>query len=228
MVQEVELEMSLPIRDLKLMSQDLDSRMKGYYWDVFVKIFKATTHINIVIPKEFKSVTEQNCIQCIYGSKQGQIFVLNKSLIFLPRPILHLKYQDMIKVEFLRISKKCQNKGFDFKIFHKEGKTYLFTNINKEDSNQILRLFNENGIFLIAYKDNKEKQENGISDEDPDYDDEEDNEYEMDDFLTEDHQSIQDLSEEQEYGHHRRHFREPELIPLLNPHAEVIVEDLIN
>ena len=96
--------------------------------------------MNIVIPREFRNKSNEDFLSCIYGSKRGFIFILSKSLIFIPRPIIHIKYSEIVKVEIFRIDKKINNKGFDCEILKNDGSTYFFSAIDKKDSDAFLEL----------------------------------------------------------------------------------------
>ena len=76
---------------------------------------------------------------------------MNSSIIFLPRPIIFLKYKNIARVDFHRISKNTTNKGFDFEILTYNGNSYFFNGIDKGDSDVILEFFHDNGILITMH-----------------------------------------------------------------------------
>ena len=62
---------------------------------------------------------------------------MNKSLIFVPKSVVYLSYNEILKAEFHRISDTLQNKNFDLGIVTKGGETFLFSGIDKQENSMI-------------------------------------------------------------------------------------------
>lgn len=100
----------------------------------------------------------------------------------MPRPIIFLKYRNIARVDFHRISKNSNNKGFDFEILTYDGNSYFFNGADKGDSDIILEFFHENGILITMHEEDEEIVESNVTESIEESSD--------DDFLTEDHDSI--------------------------------------
>lgn len=65
-------------------------------------------------PKDFKSRGGQSCVKCGVKTQTGWLYFLKKSLIFIMKPVLYFKTEDISKVEFHRLG--ANNKQFDLKV----------------------------------------------------------------------------------------------------------------
>jgi structure-specific recognition protein 1 len=65
-------------------------------------------------PKDFKSRGGQSCVKCGVKTQTGWLYFLKKSLIFIMKPVLYFKTEDILKVEFHRLG--ANNKQFDLKV----------------------------------------------------------------------------------------------------------------
>lgn len=72
--------------------------------------------VNIIIPGEFKSQQGNNSVKCSIKARQGDLFLLNNSLMFVPKPVLHINYKDIMMVEFHRMDENMVTKNFDFEV----------------------------------------------------------------------------------------------------------------
>lgn len=72
--------------------------MAGLYYEIFAKIFKGLSGVNIVIPGEFKTTKDENGVKCSIGAKQGHLFFLSKSLLFVQKPVLHIRFDEITEV----------------------------------------------------------------------------------------------------------------------------------
>ncbi len=189
------MELKLTQAQLKRIHPDLEVHLNGKYFEVFAKLFTSVSKLTIVIPKEFRNSSDNNCISCIYGAKRGNIFVLSKSLLYIPRPIIHIKFKDIMRVEFHRVTKNINNKGFDFEILTKEGKSYFFAGVDKSDSNLIMDMFFENKILVTTAKDDQN------DDDINEFIKSQSNEsaYVEDGFVIKDHESVGHIEEEKEF-----------------------------
>ena len=54
------------------------------------------------------------CVKCGVKAQTGWLYLLKKSMIFIPKPVTYFKVDDIKKVEFLRLG--STNKQFDLRI----------------------------------------------------------------------------------------------------------------
>ena len=79
-------------------------------------VIKSAAQISLVAPdsKDFKSRNGQSCVKCGVRAQPGWLYFLKRSLIFIPKPVLYFKVEDIKKVEFNRLG--ANNKQFDMKV----------------------------------------------------------------------------------------------------------------
>ena len=55
------------------------------------------------MPGNFKSSTEHCCVKCNVKAQEGLLYPLHKSLIFVTKPVVYIKIEDLSRVEFHRV-----------------------------------------------------------------------------------------------------------------------------
>jgi len=84
-------------------------------FQVFVDLIQTTSQINIIHPgNNYKSRDGQPCLKCNVKAQPGYLYMLKQSLIFVMKPVLYFKIDEIRNVEFTRTS--VTNKQFDMKI----------------------------------------------------------------------------------------------------------------
>jgi hypothetical protein len=82
---------------------------------VFIDLIHATGGINLIQPgPHFKSKAGQPCVKANVKAQPGWLYMLKQSIIFIPKPVLYFRVEDIAAVEFHRIN--ASNKQFDLKI----------------------------------------------------------------------------------------------------------------
>lgn len=200
--QEVEFELKPDEETIKRIDQSLEKQISGKYYEVFSKLFKAVSGINIIIPSEFKTTKDENAIKCSKGAKQGYLFVMSKSLLFIFKPVIHIRFEDIARVEFHRITNTMSNRNFDIEIVTKDGQNMLFSDIDKADSDPIMNLFTSNKIMVTTAKEDEVHQEDEYEDEseevEADDDGDAESEEEDDDFVAKDDEE-EDEEEDEDF-----------------------------
>lgn len=79
-------------------------------------IIRATAQITLIAPdlRDFKSRNGQSCVKCGVKAQSGWLYFLKKSMIFIPKPVIYFKTEEIRKVEFSRLG--ANNKQFDMKV----------------------------------------------------------------------------------------------------------------
>jgi structure-specific recognition protein 1 len=67
---------------------------------VISKLFKELIKINILIPSEFKSNNKDDAIKCSVKAYDGYLYPLKSSIIFIHKPVIYMKHQEIKYVEF--------------------------------------------------------------------------------------------------------------------------------
>jgi structure-specific recognition protein 1 len=87
------IEMAAPAEKAKLESihKDLQEQYEGNYYEIVAKIFKMIVGVNIIIPGDFKTTNGHSALRCNVGNQEGHLFPLNKSLIFIKKPVTYIR-----------------------------------------------------------------------------------------------------------------------------------------
>ena len=109
--------------------------MEGPLYDVLSRLLKAMIKINIIVPGDFKSHRELEAVKCSVKAQEGFLYPLQKSLIFIHKPVTYIKIDDVLHVEFARVSEfaKTTVRSFDLTVTTKKGESTTFTGIDKQE-----------------------------------------------------------------------------------------------
>ena len=202
---EDELEVTMEDRydDLPRINQNLEKTIAGKYYEVFTKIFKVFTGVNVVVPGEFRNSKGDACLNCSIGAKQGHLFILNKSFMFVLKPIIYLKFDEVARAEFHRVTSVHTARGFDLEIFTKGGSAYLFSGIDKSESDLVIAFLNKNKIVVTTAKEDEIKDDMEYEDDEDDEEivsqKSEDSEEADDDFIAKDDAGEESESDDEDF-----------------------------
>ncbi len=195
---EIELELRVKKEVLNEINPDLEENMEGKYFEIFSKLFKCVSGINIIIPGDFRTSKNTNCIKCSIGAKQGNLFFLKNSLLFIPKPINHIKYKMILRIELRRVSDNMSNRNFDFEVIIKTGDKLMLSGVDKNESENILAFFKSKKIMVTHIKEETNEDNEGGYDDDNSLDDE-GNQYVKGDFIANDEEENEDEDEDDDF-----------------------------
>jgi structure-specific recognition protein 1 len=90
-------------------------------FQVFVDLIQTCSKISIIHPgNNFKSKDGQPCVKCNVKAQPGWLYLLKQSLIFILKPVIYFKTDEIRNIEFTRTS--ATSKQFDMKIILKDDK----------------------------------------------------------------------------------------------------------
>ena len=163
----------------ELLSQELELPLH----EILSRILKAMTKISIVIPAGFKSEKGTEAIKCSVRAQDGYLYPLQKSFIFIHKPVTYIRHEEILYLEFNRISEfAASGRSFDINIVNKKTGQMSFTGIDKQEFKPLieylktkdLRVRNgddegkimdlENGDYLIEKKSRRAAQLDDIDD----------------------------------------------------------------
>lgn len=58
---------------------------------------------------------------------------MNKSMIFINKPVIYMRISDVARVEFQRVAGRLNMRGFDFDVILKSGVNTVFSGADKRD-----------------------------------------------------------------------------------------------
>lgn len=85
-------------------------------------LIHTTAKLNLIQPGDnFKSLSGQPCVRAHIKAEAGWLFMLKQSIIFVVKPVIYSKFDEMKEIEFSRTGPT--SKQFDIKIVLKSNKT---------------------------------------------------------------------------------------------------------
>ncbi|CAD8098549.1 unnamed protein product [Paramecium sonneborni] len=163
--------------NLKYQRQQLDEigwkqikeEYSGPLYDTICELLSEITGIKVITPKNFKTKNGLNCLRCSVGPHSGFLFPLEKSLIYLQKPVLHIKHEEIKEVIFQRIGSTNLNKFFDVKIVYRNS-NQLFSSIEKDELDNLTQYFSSKKIAVRKLQEELPRVQLDDSDSDEDED----------------------------------------------------------
>lgn len=201
--QTIELDLKGREEALKAIDPSLESHIEGNYYEVFTRIFRAFSGVNVIIPGDFRTTKDESALKCSIGAKQGHLFLLSKSLIFVLKSIIHMRYEDIVEAVFHRITQTHSMRGFDLEIIPKTGPSLMFAGIDKSEIEVLKNFLSAAKVQVniakeetnIGEDDYEEEEEGDAGDSD---EEEEDDDYEREDSFV-DKEDDEEESEDEDF-----------------------------
>lgn len=165
----------MPLEQLqKINPAFTETRLEGDYNRIVAKMFKLVIGISIVQPgDDFKTHSGFSGLKCNFKQQEGLLFPLMKSLIFIKKPVISIRYEDIARVEFQRVNGSVGVRNFDFKIILRRGPETEFTSADRKDFEALKELFIKRNVEVKEEDDRKGKSGNREDDYAQDEDEEE-------------------------------------------------------
>ena len=163
---------NMPAEEIKRnFGDELGETVEGKAFDVMSKLLKAMVKTMIIIPGNFKSKNESSAIKCSVKANEGHLYPLQKSFIFISKPVIYVKFDEIRYIEFARISEESvsTNRSFDLNICTKNG-NFQFTGVDREEYQIFLEFLQKKKITVRNVEEEAKEAES--SDENMEVDDE--------------------------------------------------------
>lgn len=129
---ETTLELSISDEDLKdKYDGKLEREMSGPEYEIVSRVMKAVVNKKITVPGTFVGHAGTPSIACSYKAATGFLFPLERGFIFVHKPPIHVRFDEVACVNFARSS--GSTRSFDFEIETKAGVTYTFVGMEKDE-----------------------------------------------------------------------------------------------
>lgn len=79
---------------------NIQPEYQGPLYDIACQLLSEITGVRVVIPRNFKSKNGSQSLRCSVGPHQGFLFPLEKSLIYISKPVIYLKHDEVKEVVF--------------------------------------------------------------------------------------------------------------------------------
>lgn len=103
--------------------------MSGPTYEVYARILTELVGRKITVPRHFKSRNGSHAISCALRANPGLLYPLEKALLFIHKPSVLIRFEEVSSVNFARVSGAGTIRSFDFEVETKTGVSYTFSNI---------------------------------------------------------------------------------------------------
>jgi structure-specific recognition protein 1 len=105
--------------------------------------------VNIIIPGTYRSEQDNQSVKCSVRANPGFIFPLQKSMIFLYKPVIYIRFEEIRYIEFARVSERSVSsvKSFDMHVVTRDN-THQFTGIDRAEYQKLYTFFEKKKLTL--------------------------------------------------------------------------------
>lgn len=124
---------------------------------LIAKIFKILSQKTVFVPKQFKSFRDEFSVRCSVKTSDGLLYPLAKCLIFINKPTIMIKYDDIDTVEFQRLNVMANSatRSFDIEVVLKKkdggGESkYLFASVDRSEHKALTDFLSSRSVNIIS------------------------------------------------------------------------------
>ncbi|XP_022102132.1 FACT complex subunit SSRP1-like [Acanthaster planci] len=166
--------------DLNLTEEEIEEKYKGKLqkhmtgpsFEIVSRLMKSLSARKITIPGSFTGRSGAQTVSCSYRSNSGFLYPLERGFIYVHKPPIHIRFEEIACVNFARGT--GSSRYFDFEIETRNGNVYVFSSIEKDEysplfdfvSNKKLRVKNRGGNIKDGKSVNYEDMVDSDDDED--------------------------------------------------------------
>ncbi|XP_050437170.1 FACT complex subunit Ssrp1 isoform X2 [Adelges cooleyi] len=140
---EDETSIELPFTDEEIETKyagKLSKEINGPTYEVLAQVMKAIVNRKITTPASFKGHSGTSAIGCSYKAAAGYIYPLERGFIYIHKPPIHIRFEEISSVNFARGG--GSTRSFDFEIELKNGVIHTFSSIEKEEYGSLYDFIN--------------------------------------------------------------------------------------
>ncbi|KAK1791889.1 hypothetical protein P4O66_013872 [Electrophorus voltai] len=146
----------------------LSKNMSGSLYEMVSRVMKALVNRKITVPGNFQGHSGAQCITCSYKASSGLLYPLERGFIYVHKPPVHLRFEEISCVNFARGT--TTTRSFDFEIETKQGNQYTFSSIEREEYGKLFDFVNAKKLSIKnrGFKEGMKTNEDMYSDSDDD------------------------------------------------------------
>uniref|UniRef100_A0A9J7ZEN9 FACT complex subunit SSRP1 n=1 Tax=Cyprinus carpio carpio TaxID=630221 RepID=A0A9J7ZEN9_CYPCA len=144
----------------------LHKNMSGSLYEMVSRVMKALVNRKITVPGNFQGHSGAQCITCSYKASSGLLYPLERGFIYVHKPPVHLRFEEISCVNFARGT--TTTRSFDFEIETKQGNQYTFSSIEREEYGKLFDFVNAKKLSIKNRGFKEVRNDNMYSDSDDD------------------------------------------------------------
>ncbi|XP_056295678.1 FACT complex subunit SSRP1a [Pseudoliparis swirei] len=118
----------------------LSKNMSGSLYEMVSRVMKSLVNRKITVPGNFQGHSGVQCITCSYKASSGLLYPLERGFIYVHKPPVHLRFEEISSVNFARGT--TTTRSFDFEIETKQGNQFTFSSIEREEYGKLFDFVN--------------------------------------------------------------------------------------
>lgn len=128
----------------------LQPKEAGNQFEIMAKILKAVSNKPVVVPcQDFNAINGSNCMRAVMKGQEGHLYPLKMSLLFIPKPVTYLRYEDIAWIEFDRdMTMGTKQKLFNFRLMAKNDTYYELDQLDRRDFDHFVEFIQNAGVKL--------------------------------------------------------------------------------
>ncbi|WBW72447.1 histone H2A-H2B chaperone, FACT complex subunit Pob3 [Schizosaccharomyces osmophilus] len=142
-IRDEDMEVDLNMEEGLLREKYADKLKTSYdqaAYEVVSQIFQGLTNRKVITPSNYMSHHGHAAVKCSFKANEGQLYILDKYLLFIPKPTILITVADLARVTLSRVGMSVSaSRTFDLTFSLRSGTSYQFSNINREEQNAIVR-----------------------------------------------------------------------------------------
>ncbi|KAK9512299.1 hypothetical protein O3M35_000757 [Rhynocoris fuscipes] len=155
--QDEETSLELPFSEEELAEKyegKLTKEMSGPTHEVLSKIMKVLVNRKITVPSGgFVGHSGTPAVGCSYKAAAGYMYPLERGFIYIHKPPLHIRFEEISSVNFARSG--GSTRSFDFEIELKSGVVHTFSSIEKEEYGKLFDFITSKKLRVKNKKSDK-------------------------------------------------------------------------
>jgi structure-specific recognition protein 1 len=132
----------------------LAKEMSGPEYEIISRVFKALVNRKITVPGSFMGASGSHSIACSYKAATGFLYPLERGLIFVHKPPIHIRFDEVSSVNFAR-STGANTRSFDFDVETKAGTVFTFVGIEKDEYGKLYDFISQKKLRVKNIGDDK-------------------------------------------------------------------------
>ncbi|KAK0407736.1 hypothetical protein QR680_003557 [Steinernema hermaphroditum] len=159
--EEMDIHLGLTDQQLAEYHGKLEKKLAGAVYANVAKIFRAMVNMRITVPGTFLGNSGTPAIVCAHKQASGFLYPLEKGFLFIHKPPMYIRFEEVSNVNFARSD--VSTRSFDFEVDLKNGNSYVFNSVEKDEYNRLFDFVQQKGIRIrnakragnVAYKEDK-------------------------------------------------------------------------
>ena len=153
---EIKVEIQIPEDDeeIEKKMEEFQNPLEGKTIDIIAKLFNKIVNKSLIVPTKNFIFTKGPFIKCSYKANDGVLYFLEKSILFVHKPVLDIEHENIKEIELARVHESgIQQRSFDMTIKLKKD-SYQFSGLDREEMDKLQEYINAKKIKLNSVDEN--------------------------------------------------------------------------